>query len=238
MIADGQRITGDTLAQHLTQQGFFVAEHNTAINTLRMWLAKAGVFPEGGRTAAAWTPDRDQIERLVGLNRANITALVSLTDEQRAFALALARRHPAPGEWIQADVIRDAAEATAGVRIGRASLPNAVLRPLQVAGFIDFQTGGTQSGKPSRLRATDRFDAEVLVPFLEHTASLLDPSLTEYLRRRPEDIRLSLDSRSKNIAGQALEAFAIQVMRTLGLAFEAWQRRAADTGWGEVDVLL
>jgi hypothetical protein len=238
MLADGRQINGDNLARHLTEQGFFLGEHNTAINTLRKWLAKAGVFPESGKTAAAWIPDRAQIERLIGLSRENIAALVSLSDEQRAFALALARRNPTPGEWIPADVIRDSAEATAGVRIARASLPNSVLKPLQSAGLIDFQTGGTKSGKPSRLRTTDRFGSEVLIPFLEHTASLLDPSLTEYLRQRPSDIRVALDSPSKNIAGEALEAFAIQVMRTLGLAFEAWQRRASDTGWGEVDVLL
>lgn len=57
MLLDGIPITGDTLARYLTDQGFFVAEHNTAINTLRMWLAKAGLFPAKGRGKAVWRPN-------------------------------------------------------------------------------------------------------------------------------------------------------------------------------------
>jgi site-specific DNA-methyltransferase (cytosine-N4-specific) len=85
MIAEGAKITGDTLARHLTSQGFFVAEHNTAINTLRMWLARAGVFPLSGKGGAAWTPDRRAIESLIGLDKEGMEALAAFRDEQKAF---------------------------------------------------------------------------------------------------------------------------------------------------------
>jgi hypothetical protein len=236
--ADGQKVTGDTLARHLTAQGFFVAEHNTAINTLRMWLAQAGVFPLNGKDANAWTPDRRAIEDLVGLDKAGMEALAAFSNEQKAFAIALARRNPKVGEWIPAADIRDSAEGVSGLRISRSSLPNAVLKPLEAAGLIQFQSGGTKAGKTSLLAVTPKFNAEVLEPFLQRTCAFLDPSLSDYFRRRPADIRAAIDSPSKNVAGVALEAFAIQVMRTLGLTFDGWQRRAADTAWGEVDVLM
>jgi hypothetical protein len=238
MLSEGKKITGDTLARHLTAQGFFVAEHNTAINTLRMWLAEARIFSDSGRGPAAWTPHRAAIEHLIGLDASAISDLASLDSEQHAFVMALARRRPAIGEWIPAADVRDAAEAVAGVRIARGSLPNAVLKPLHAIGLIDFRTGGTARGKTSELSITKKFDSDVLVPFLERACKSLDPSLTDYFRRRPEDIRTALESTNTNVAGKALEAFAIQVMRTLGLTFESWQRRAVGTGWGEVDVLL
>src|SRR5436309_1019875 len=50
MQRDDLEVTGDSLARYLTQQGFRVTEHNTAINTLRMWLARAGLFPQTGWT--------------------------------------------------------------------------------------------------------------------------------------------------------------------------------------------
>ncbi|MCY3565349.1 MAG: hypothetical protein OXH27_04130, partial [Gammaproteobacteria bacterium] len=56
-------VSSDSLAAYLTEQGFFVAEHNTAVNSLRMWLAKAGLFPERkGATACATERDADPID--------------------------------------------------------------------------------------------------------------------------------------------------------------------------------
>ena len=238
MLADNKSVTGDSLARYLTSQGFPVTEHDTAINSLRMWLARAGVFPTAGRGTSAWTPDTAAVDRLLGLGSEDIAALTLLTHEQKAFALTLARRLPAKDEWIPASVIRDATEAITGLRIDRGSLPNAVLKPLAAAGLIDYRTKGTRGGKTSELVALEAFENDCLVPFLERTSSSLDPVAALYLRKRPADIRLGLESRDKQTAGNSLEAFAIQVMRSLGLRFEAWQKRASETGWGEVDVLL
>ena len=75
MELDNLNITGDTLAQYLTDQGFRVTVHNTAINTMRMWLAKAGLFPENGRSKDAWIPDLLVKRELVGMNDDTIAAL-------------------------------------------------------------------------------------------------------------------------------------------------------------------
>ena len=124
------------------------------------------------------------------------------------------------------------------VRFGRASLPNTVLRPLRSAGLIEYETGGTRSGKTSRLWLTEAFHADILEPFLGITIRTLDSALTAYYRKRPDDIYRELDSADKHAKGRALEAFAIYVMRLLGLRFLGWRRRAQETGNSEVDVLL
>ena len=56
MAYDGQKITGDSLAGYLTDQGFPVAVHNTAINSLRMWLAEACLLPRE-RSRRLWEVD-------------------------------------------------------------------------------------------------------------------------------------------------------------------------------------
>ncbi len=236
MHLDGRKVTGDSLAQYLSDQGFRVSVHNTAINTMRMWLAKAKLFPESGRGAGAWRPDPAVKEQLVGMDDDAIAALAALTPEQVAFAKTLARLDP--DDWTPAAEVRDLAEAAEGVRIGRGSLPNEVLRPLEAAGLIEYRTGGTSSGKTSELRTTEAFRAEVLEPFLERTLKDLDPALTAYYRTRPADIYTALGSKDKHEKGQALEAFAVMVMRLLGLRFVGWRRRAEETGYSEVDVLM
>lgn len=64
-----------------------------------------------------------------------------------------------PTGWYAAADVRDLAESTFGVRIGRASLPNEVLEPLKRAGLIDYRSGGTAGGKTSVLQTTSAFQA-------------------------------------------------------------------------------
>lgn len=234
MRADHLKVTGDTLARFLTSQGFVVTEHNTAINTLRMWLAEAGVFPEG--RSRAWEVNDGAVEDLLGLPDASLQVLSGLTRGQRAFVEGLCTL--APKGWYPAAEVRDWAEAMRGVKIGRGSLPKEILEDLRSAGIIEFQTGGTAGGKTSKLRTTDLFDREVLEPFVTRTLEDLDPIVRGYYRERPEDIFEALESKSKNERGAALEALAIYVMRLLGLRFVEWRRRAKSTGYAEVDALL
>lgn len=236
MQADNLEVTGDSLARFLTEQGFIVTEHNTAINSLRMWLAKAGLFPERGSRSQIWSVNKSRREEIVPLDDDQIAILAGLDISVRAFVRALCRLRPEG--WVRASDIRDAAESTEHVRIDRSSLPNAVLRPLKAARLIDFTTQGTSSGKSSTLRLTDRFKAEILEPFVTRTVLHLDGAIAEYYRERPKDIFKELDSADSFVKGKALEAFAIMIMRQLGLRFVAWRMRARESGQAEVDVLL
>ena len=223
MRIEGLTITGDSLARHLSASGFFVAEHNTAINTLRLWLAQAGLFSTSrGRE---WDVDSEAKQRLVKMTDHQIDALLDFNEHQVAFALALCRENPSG--WVKASDIRDLAENTMSLRLGRASLPNDILASLRDANLIEFETGaGTRQGKSARIRVTETFMSDVLESFLEHALKDLDPATAKYFRERPEDIHSALDSPDKNIKGKALEAFAVHLMRLLGLRFVGWRRRA------------
>lgn len=224
-------VTADSLARHLSAQGFRVTEHNTAINSMRMWLAEAEVF-----SARGWEIDPAAKERLVGLSDGAIAVLAGLSPEQVAFVDALCRIDPV--DWYPASHVRDLAESTANVRIGRASLPNEVLEPLKRAGLIKYQTGGTRGGKAALLETTAAFKKEALQPFVTRTVKSLDPVVARYYMMRPADIYAALDSSDPFEKGRALEAYAIHIMRVLRLRFEAWRRRGSATAWAEIDVTL
>ena len=236
MELDGLVVTGDSLAGYLSDQGFPVTVHNTAINSLRMWLAEAGLFPKG-RGQRAWQVNPGAKERLVGMHDQALASLVGLTEEQRAFVEALCRIDP--HDWYPAADVRDLTEIIVGRRVDRGNLPKTFLDPLARTGLIEYETRGTAGGKTSHLRTTTDFDTTVLQPFIHHTIKHLDAPLTAYYQRRPVDIRSDLTSADRHTKGQALEALAIWVMRLIGLRFVAWRKRAADeTGHAEVDVLL
>ena len=235
MQADGHKVTADSLAAYLTDQGFRIAVHNTAINSMRLWLARAGLFPES--RARAWEIDQDRKSYLVGLEDDTIATLAGLTPDQRAFVAALCRVDP-QGAY-PASEIRDLAESIIGHRLNRGNLPKNFLEPLRLAGLIQYQARGTSSGKTSTLTTTDMFRKEILADFLENTLKTLDTALTAYYVKPIAEIYSELCSDNPNVKGAALEAYAIHVMRLLGLRFVAWRKRAREeTGQAEIDVVM
>ena len=230
MQADDLKVTGDSLAEFLSAQGFRVVVHNTAINTLRMWLAQAGIFPVG--PARPWDVNASAKMRILDLDDDQILTLAGLTPAQAAFVEGLCVLRPEG--WISASEVRDWAEKFRGVSIGRGSLPKEVLEVLRASDLIEYQTGGTRGGKASKMRVTKKFDRDVLGPFVTRTISDLDASVSAYYKKRPEDIYAGLESQDSHIKGQALEAFAIYVMRLMGLRFVGWRKRTE----AEVDALL
>src|SRR5205823_5078512 len=119
------------------------------------------------------------------------------------------------------------------------SLPKEYLEPLKVAGLIEYKSGGTRGGKSALLRSTPLFNREVLATFVTRTTRDLDAAVAGYYRKRPEDIYAEMKSSNTFKKGQALEAYAIYLMRLLGLRFLHWRKRAKDTtGRAEVDAVF
>ena len=235
MKADNLNVTGDSLAEYLTDQGFNITIHNTAINSMRLWLAQAGLFPVKG--AHLWEVDLSQKERILGLDDTGIAELIGLNDDQRAFVLALCRVD-ADGEYLASE-IREMAETIRGSRLPRGNLAKSILGPLSDIGLVTYQSGGTQGGKSANLTMTPKFRAEVYGPLLEKAISSLDATLASYYSWTADEIFAGLESSNTRVKGEALEALAIFVMRLMGLRFVAWRKRAREeTGRAEIDVVM
>lgn len=126
-----------------------------------------------------------------------------------------------------------------GRRLDRGNLPKSYLEPLRLAGLIQYEARGTSSGKTSTLNTTDMFRKEILADFLENTLKTLDTALTAYYVKPIGQIYSELNSDNPYVKGSALEAYAIHVMRLLGLRFIAWRKRAREeTGQAEIDVVM
>lgn len=232
-------VTGDTLAHYLSENGLAVTEHNTAINTMRLWLMKVGIFKAIGSRSSVWDIDEDKRREILGIADQTLAALDILNEPQRVFLKSLCKINPTG--WVKASEIRNLAESMDELKVtfSRASLPKQILEPLEAAGLIEWRSGGTRGGKTAELRTTQKFSAEVLEPFLQKATASLDPVVTRYYKMRSEDVYAALDSTDKFQKGEALEAFAIHLMRILGLRLIAWRKRAMDaTGRAEVDALM
>jgi hypothetical protein len=238
MRMDGRNVTGDDLSEYLTQQGFRVGVHNTAINSIRLWLAKAGLLPEDSGSSDAWLPDPSVKEELVGLSDDMIASIAQLSDKEIKYLKMLCRTTLGQKEWLNAAEVRDAAEDAFGIRYDRQSLPDEVLRPLAEAGLVEYETQGTTSGTSSRVRPTSKLEEDVVERFLENTLEYLNQPLTAYYRKRPKDIYEALEANDPYRKGQALEAYTIYLMRLLGLRFLGWRQRAVHDSHGQVDVLM
>lgn len=235
MQADGEIVTADKLATKLSEDGFFISSHNTSINSLRMWLAEAGLFPK--KRSKVWKINPTIRDNLVGFDKDIIATLVGLGEDQRQFLRALCAH--GPGQSIPASEIRDLAHARTGLKMKRASLPKEYLEPLRRMGLIEYTTGGTAGGKTSIIHTTQEFETNVLKPLLDNTIKDLDPAITAYYLKSIDTIYAELESEDTYIKGSALEAFAIHIMRLLGLRFVEWRKRATEgTGKAEVDVIL
>lgn len=232
MNRDGLKTTGDSLAEYLTDQGFPVPIHNTGINSLRMWLAKAGIFSDRD-----WQVNDLRLNAVLGIGPEQIAGLVGLNEEQQAFLRALCRVDP-PGECSAAE-IRVLAEQILSRRIQRDSLPKRILTAIKDLGYIDFESGGTSGGKATRLWTLPKFEKEALGPFLEDAVRSLDPVLTAYYQTTPAQMYAELESSDTSAKGRALEAYAVHIMRLMGFRFVGWRKRAKEaTGNAEVDVVM
>lgn len=232
-------VTGDTLARYLSDNGLAVTEHNTAINTMRLWLAKGGIFEETKSRVSAWVINDTKREEILGIKDSTLKGIDALDAPQRAFLIAMCKVNP--HGWVKASDIRNLAEANdeSLVKFTRASLPKQILDPLKDAGLIEWRSGGTTGGKTAELRVTKEFKADILEPFISSATVSLDPQMTRYYKMRAEDIYNDLDSSDTGKKGQALEAYAIQLMRILGLRLIAWRKRAKEsTGQAEIDALM
>jgi hypothetical protein len=77
-----------------------------------------------------------------------------------------------------------------------------------------------------------------LKSFVTITVKSLDAAVTAYYKKRPQDVYAEMASTDTFKKGQALEAYAVHIMRLLGLRFVEWRKRGPETGGAEIDVVL
>ena len=84
---------------------------------------------------------------------------------------------------------------------------------------------------------TEKLMNEIVEPILRRLASQADPRVVALLRQPLGSILSDLDSSDRHVAGLALEAVALNLMRLLNMDYVATRLRAAETGGTEAGLV-
>lgn len=238
MRAAGEGINLHTLGKRLEQRGLHVPRGAVHLSSMRLWLAKAGVFD--ARTTSGprlYEVDQACLRDLLGVGLDAIDILAHLTMAQRAFLRALARiDSPDP---LVANKVADLASTLYGVEYNHKELPKSVLFPLRDLGYLQVtkSTAG-RGGKPYEITRTPRFREEISEPILVASGENSKLAPRELFERPLSQILIDLKSPKKHIKGKALELLTMYLTRLIDLDFKGWRTRSADTGGAEVDVIV
>lgn len=234
MTIAGERVTLDALRHALEARGVHFPKGGKHPSMMRLWLEKAGVFATG----STWRVDEARLRAVAGTDSEEFAVLARFTAEQRAFLLALANSGVTTAQ--PANLIRDLATATYGVRFADKNLPQVVLNALRDAGYITFQKTTTGRGaKPALVTPTAKLRKDIVEPLLDQLKDRVDPKLIALLAQPLAGILTELDAKNRYVAGLALEALAFKLMRILGMDYVATRlRNISASGGAEVDLVF
>ena len=233
MWAAGEDINLNELRRWLVERGINVPRGGKHMSTMRLWLAKAGVFVSGHRV------DQGRLNQVLGLNIEEFEALAAFSAEQRAYLKTLA--NIGGGGPHSSNDLERLATATYGVSFNEKNLPQQVLYPLRAAEYITLVRGTNEAGrgaKPFLITATDKLAADIITPLIEQLEEQTQADLRPLLRKPIKEIREELVSKDRHIRGLALEALAFKLMRLVDLTYVTTRLRGAATGGAEVDLIF
>jgi hypothetical protein len=232
MQTGGHRVTVPDIAEHLKERGLYVPPGGTHLNSMRQWLALAGVIREG------WTIDQAAMDALLGVDEVTLEVFAGLDEVQIAFARALARLNV--DEYPSNKVAEYAADVF-GVKFPVKSLPNSVLKPLEEAGLVTSEkTTAGRGAKPHTVRPTALLRKEVTEPILDALTRSVGVKYRKLIRLPLVDILRDLDLpiEETHKRGLALEALTLYLTRIIGLEFVGWRVQARETSYAEVDAVV
>ena len=232
MTSAGEKVNLTTLRKGLELRGIHYPSGGKHPSIMKLWLEKAGVFAKG-----SWRVNEEKVEDLLKIRSDQFEGLAVLTDEQKAFLLALAntgKKDPQP-----ANEVAKLATATYGVSFPEKSLPKMVLQDLEEAGYITKEKTTTGRGaKPFLVQPTTKVDKEIIEPLLKQISQQSDPKLHSLLKQNLSDILKELDSKNRHSRGLALEALAFKLMMLIDIKYVATRLRGKATGGAEVDLIF
>lgn len=238
MQATGEKITLHTLRKNLEQRGLYVPRGAVHLSSMRLWLARAGIFDSSVKGGPRlYEVDQIRLKELFGVGLDVIDRLTELDAAQRAYLRALTRISE-PGHLI-ANKVADLASALYAVEYNHKELPKSILFPLRDLGYIQVAKSTTGRGaKPYQVSRTPKFHQEISEPILAAAAEKAGLAPKEIFERSLSQILADLKSPSKHVKGRALELLTIYLTRLIDLDFKGWRTRSADTGGAEVDVIV
>lgn len=225
MKRDGETINKETVAQK-----FDLSPTSNHVQVMKLWLNKAGVLQ-------GWRIDEHRLSELTELTETEFRLLKTLSSEQYYFLRALCNTNTL--EFQKAADIRRLATATYGIGFSQSNFSQAVIQPLQQKGLIEVQRATEGHGARTPLiKMTELTMREIVLPVLQQLEGKTESEVVEYLQKPLSELRADMNSENTHLKGLALEAFAIKIMRIIGLDFIQTRLKGNETAGAEVDVLF
>ncbi len=230
MHRNAERVTKETVAEALNSQGFNLSRTSNNVPVMKLWLNKVGVLQE-------WRIDEHKLSELTELSEEEFRLLRTLRPEQYYFLRALC--NTASENYQRAADIRQLATATYGITFAESRFSQSVIHPLIERGLIEIQRATEGHGARTPLvKLTELTKRDIILPLLQQLEGIIDREVIEYLQKPLEELRADIDSEDTYLKGLALEAFAIKIMRIIGLNFIRTRLKGSETAGAEVDVLF
>ena len=200
------------------------------VQSAKLWLEKAGVL-------SGWNINESKVQKIIGLTEEEMQLIRTLTPEQYYFLRTLCNVNS--NEYLKGAEVRKLAEATYHITISPKSIAPAVIQPLVREELISAQKPTAGRGGASYLvKATDKSKKKLIEPLLNQIEILLGKDLLDYYQKPLNQIRKDMSSRNTHVKGLALEAFAIRLMKYIGLDFHSTRLRGTETAGAEIDAIF
>lgn len=200
------------------------------VQSAKLWLEKAGVL-------SGWNINESKVRKIIGLTEEEMQLIRMLTPEQYYFLRTLCNVNS--NKYLKGAEVRELAEATYHVSISPKTIAPAVILPLEKEKLIFAKKPTSGRGGASYLvKATANSKKKLIEPLLNQIEILLGKDLLDYYQKPLNQIRKDMSSRDTYIKGLALEAFAIRLMKYIGLDFHSTRLRGTETAGAEIDAIF
>lgn len=226
---NGEKVTNESVNEALIGIGYNVQKTSNYAQVMKLWLEKAGVLDK-------WKVQEEKMDELIAIRPSDISLFRELTPEQYYFLMALC--NVGSSDKQVATEIRDLAIGSYNITFGEKAFANQVLKPLEGKGLI--KTTKTTVGRGSKsalVELTDKSNKDIIEPLLNQFRDQVGNALAEAYCNTFEQLRIDIDDKNPYKKGLALEAFAIKIMKIIGLNFQRTRYRDKVAG-GEVDVIF
>lgn len=200
------------------------------VQSAKLWLEKANIL-------SGWNINESKLQKLIGLTEEEMQLIRLLTPEQYYFLRTLCNVNS--NKYLKGAEVRKLAEATYHITISPKSIAPSVILPLEKEKLIVAKKPTSGRGGASYLvKATAKSKKKLIEPLFKQIEILLGKDLLDYYQKPLSQIRKDMSSRNTYVKGLALEAFAIRLMKYIGLDFHSTRLRGTETAGAEIDAIF
>lgn len=225
-----EKITNEKLYAQLKERGINYKPTANNIQVMKLWLEKASILTD-------WKINENKFESLLGINVSKVDSLKSISNDQRYYLLTLCNQ--SSDGYFDSAKIKELASSCYHISFPEKNFKTKILLPLEYKGFIHIKPRSDKHGGQSQqIKITDESKKHLIQSVLNQFEKIIGTPTALYLNKALTEIYNDIFSTDTHIKGLALEAFAIRIMKSIGLDFLETRLKGSQTGGAEIDAIF